>query len=73
MAVCLNLTVKKKRFNPSLKEDWLKNEGGDRFLVKWSFFAFLVCAFHKEPIDVTNFDRSYLEKFFEFFQAVKNV
>ena len=41
------------------EEDCLKNDG-DRFLVKWSFCAFLVCAFHKEPIEVTDF--AYISK-----------
>ena len=38
---------------------------------KWNslFFAFLVCAFHKEPVEVTDFD---LKNYLEFIQAVKN-
>ena len=36
-------------------ERLLKNEGGDRFLVKKSFYAFLVCAFHKEPNERSKF------------------
>ena len=55
------------------EEDCLKNEGGDRFLVKLSFFAFLVCTFHLESISVADFDCLYLKSHFEFFQAVKNV
>ena len=32
------------------EEDCLKTAGGDRFLMKYSIFAFLVCAFHNKPI-----------------------
>ena len=54
------------------EEDCLKTEGGDRFLMKLSFFAFLVCAFHKEPIELSDFDLLYLKNYFEFLKAVKN-
>ena len=36
-----------------------------------SFFGFLFCAFHKEPIEIADFDPSYLENYFKFLQAVK--
>ena len=34
------------------EEHYLKTARGDRFLMKLSFLAFLVCAFHKEPIKI---------------------
>ena len=37
------------------EEDCLKTVGGDLFLLKLSFFAFLVCAFHKEQIEIDDF------------------
>jgi len=40
--------------------------------MKLSFFAFLVCAFHKEPIELYDFDLLYLKKYLEFLKAVKN-
>ena len=44
-----------------------KNVGGYRFLVKYVvFFEVLVCASHKEPIAVTDFDRLYFKNYFEF-------
>ena len=54
------------------KEDCLKTKGY-KFLMKWSFFAFLVCAFNKEPVVASDFDSLYLKNNFEFFQVVKNV
>ena len=53
------------------KEHCLKTVGGDTFLMKLSFFAFKVCAFHKEPIELSGFDPLYLENYFEFCEAVK--
>ena len=35
-------------------------------------FAFLVCTFHKEPIENADFDPLCLENYFEFLKAVKN-
>ena len=35
-----------------------------------AFFAFLVCTFHKEPIENTDFDRLYLKSYFEFFNRL---
>ena len=43
-----------------------KNLGGDRFLVKYSFFAGLVCAYYKEPIIASDFNWLYLKNYFEF-------
>ena len=54
-----------------LEEDCLKNEGRDRFSMKWSFFAFLVCAFHKEPIVASDLNRLYFKNYFEFFKWFK--
>ena len=48
-------------FKLKFEEDCLKNEGEDRLLVKWSFFVFLVCTFHKEPIVASDFDCLYLK------------
>ena len=48
------------------EEDCLKTVGGDRFLMKWSFFAFLVCPFHKEPIERSGFNPLYLKNYFKF-------
>ena len=53
-------------------EHCLKTVWGDRFLMKLSFFAFLVSAFHKEPIEIADFDTSYVENCFEFLKVVKN-
>ena len=39
---------------------------GDRFLIKWSNFAFLVFAFHKKPIEHSDFNPLNLENYFEF-------
>ena len=52
------------------EEDCLKIEGRDKFKVKWLFFAFLVCAFHKDPIVAFDFNCLYLKKLFDFFQVV---
>ena len=41
-------TIKIRMFK--FENDCLKTVGGDRFLMKWSMFAFLVCAFHKDPL-----------------------
>ena len=43
------------------------------FLVKWSIFAVLVCASHKDPIAASDFDRLYLKKIFEFLQNIKTI
>ena len=48
------------------EEDCLKTVGGDRFLMKLSFLAFLVCAFHKERIELSDFDPLYLKIYLEF-------
>ena len=48
------------------QNDCSKNEGGDRFLEKWSKIAVLVYPSHKEPIERSNFDRLYLKSYFEF-------
>ena len=39
--------------------------------MKLSFFAFLVCAFHKEPIELSDFDPLHLNIYLEFYKAVK--
>ena len=39
--------------------------------MKLSFFAFLVCAFNKEPIELSDFDLLYLKNYFELSKAVK--
>ena len=39
--------------------------------MKLSFSAILVCAFHKEPIELSDFDPLYLKNYFEFIKAVK--
>ena len=54
------------------EEDCLKAVEGNIFLIKLSFFAFLVCAFHKEPAELSDFDLLYLKNYFEFLKAVKN-
>ena len=64
----INLFSKKKFLHSIFLK--FNNRGGDRFLVKWSYFAFLVCAFHKEPIVASDFDRLHLKNYFEFVQAV---
>merc|ERR1712096_65355 len=51
----------------------LRDVGGDRFLVKWSEVAVLVCASHWEPIVLSGFDLLCLEDCFEFFWAVRSV
>ena len=33
--------------------------------------AVLVCAFHKEPIEILNFDPLYLKNYFQFLKGVK--
>ena len=43
-----------------------KTVGRDRFFMKWSIFAYLVCAFHKEPIELSGFDPLYLNNYLEF-------
>ena len=43
------------------EKDCLKNEGGDSFLVKLSFFAVLVFPSYKVPVIWPNFDRPYLK------------
>ena len=43
-----------------------KTVRGDIFLMKCSSFAFLVCALHKEPIELSGFDHLYLENYLEF-------
>ena len=53
------------------EEDCLKNEG-DRFLVKRSFFAFLVFP-SRNLLRSRTLDHLYLKSYLEFFQAVKNV
>ena len=39
--------------------------------MKIFFFAFLVCPFHKEPIEQSDFDPLYLKNYFELSIAVK--
>ena len=39
----------------------LKTVGGDRFLMKFSFFTFLVCPLNKEPIELSDFHPLYLK------------
>ena len=39
--------------------------------MKRSIFAFLICAFHKQPIELSKFDLLYLKNYFEFSKAVK--
>ena len=53
------------------EEDCLKNVGGDRFLMKLSFFAVLVYAFHKELIEFADFDPLHLKNYFEFSKRQK--
>ena len=38
---------------------------GDRYLVKQSFFAILVCTSHKEPVVASDFDLLYLKNYFK--------
>ena len=45
----------------------------DRFFIKYFIFAFLVCAFHMEFIEATDFDCLYFKNYFEFYKVVKNV
>ena len=37
--------------------------------MKLSIFAILVCTFHKEPIELSDFDLLYLKNYFEFLKA----
>ena len=41
-------------------------------LSKIASFTFLVCASHKKPVELYNFNRLYLKKYFEFKQRVKS-
>ena len=40
--------------------------------MKKSFFVFLVCALHKEHIELSDFDPLYLKFYLEFSKAVKS-
>ena len=55
------------------EKNCLKTIGGDRFLMKLSFCAFLVCTFHKEPFEVSDFDPWYLKNYFRIWLAVQIV
>ena len=52
--------------NLNKKVNSLRNVGGDIYFSEMEIFAFLVYAFHKEPIEVSGFDPLYLENYFEF-------
>ena len=41
--------------------------------IDFKIFTVLVCASHKEPLVVTNFDRLYLKNYFEFKKSVKSI
>ena len=60
------LVIFQKILKSKKKNDSSKTIGGDRFLVKKSNFAFLVCDSHKEPIELFNLDSLYLKSYFEF-------
>ena len=36
-------------------------------------FAVLVCTFHKEPIETSEFDPLYLKNYFELFRSLKKL
>ena len=48
------------------EKDCLKIVGGDKCFIKTYIFAFLICAFYKEPIEIPDFDPLCIEKYFEF-------
>ena len=52
--------ILEKKLTVKNKKKRLQNEVEDRLLMKKSFFFFLVCAFHKEPIELTGFNRLYI-------------
>ena len=54
------------------EEDCLKTVG-DRFIMKWPLFTFLVCLFRKESIERSSFNPLYLKNYFEFCSAGKSI
>ena len=66
-SLCNLITIRVWKF----EEDCFKTLERDRLLMKLSFFAFLVCAFNKEPIELSGFDLLYIKNYFEFLRAVK--
>jgi len=53
---CNLIKIRLRKF----EENCLKSVEENRFLMKLYFFAFLVCAFHEEPIELSDFDLLYL-------------
>ena len=53
------------------EEGCLKIVGEDRFLMKLYLFALLVCALHREPIELSDFDPLHLKIYLEFEKSGK--